>query len=336
MRCSTLRDDKHGEADDQNKLDHAGPTIERQGASDVGGCGVRASIAHPVIFSQLAVVTARSGDFQIQCARHRRFRPSCVGRFVMPRVVHDGAERRAGIAASRGHCGEQDEQGCEARGRQVHDIVEPRRRPAISEVAFAFVADHAVGCIDGFIEHTAREAAHSEPKNGRNNAVGKILSKAFDSCARNAMCVEGIGVAADDHRNGLASGFNTFSIKRFSDSADVFVQAALSNESAGEDGEHCHPDRIRQKQCDCLYGQRDAANNGKQDDKSEYTIGVSMGEAVFLAVEPSVETRDQRADPCDGMAYRTVKRLRIAARGFYGDGKCDNDQRRGEGHEEPK
>src|SRR5208337_5436307 len=88
---------------------------------------------------------------------------------------------------ARGERGREEEpQRGEAGGRQIDDVVEPRRRPAEGGVALVLVADHTVGGVDRLIERPAGQPAERGPEDGRDDAVGEVLGEAFDRRARDA------------------------------------------------------------------------------------------------------------------------------------------------------
>ena len=86
-------------------------------------------------------------------------------------------------SARRQSRGEHQPQGCKPRGRQIDEIVEACRRPAESEMARRFVADHAVGRVDRLVGDGAGQPGHRHPEQRRHDAIGDILGKAFDGGA---------------------------------------------------------------------------------------------------------------------------------------------------------
>ena len=134
-----------------------GAPVKRQRVANVGGIGVAPSIAH--------------AGRRRRARRHRCAVPQAKGRVRPPwrlpdsrRWASDAAPRRAAPLArprrpkrpAQGRRGDREERG-KPRGRQVDEIVEPRRRPAEVGVAGRAVADHAVGGIDGLVECGARQ-----------------------------------------------------------------------------------------------------------------------------------------------------------------------------------
>src|SRR5215212_3106769 len=71
----------------QPELHTAGRAIEHQRSADVGGGKCRATLAHPVLVDQLAVIGARPHQPYAERAGHRRFRPAGIGRVVPARVA---------------------------------------------------------------------------------------------------------------------------------------------------------------------------------------------------------------------------------------------------------
>ena len=162
--------------------------------------GIAAAVAHGGVLDQDAAVDARTRQRQTERARHRRFRPAGVGRAVTAGVAHDrppGAGRGGVLAQRRGR---DDQQRGQARGRQIDQVVEPRRRIAEVAVTRRAMADHAVGGVDRLVGDAAGKPANRQPENRRHDAVGEVLRQALDRRARDAGLIERLGIAADDLR----------------------------------------------------------------------------------------------------------------------------------------
>ena len=218
----------------QGPSDNAGEAVEaRQRTPDVGGGRLAPARAHKGVVDQRRPIDPRSRELQAERAGHRRFRPAGVGRAVFR------ASRRTARAASRGEAprvrrgGEDEPQRGEARGGQVDEIVEPRRRPAEGGVALVLVADHAVGGVDRLVERPAgrgrraRSRRSARPRRRRNSPR--------DSRSRRARrpLVEHVRVASDDHRDRAPSLVEAF-VEPVGDRAHMGMQAALRREARGE------------------------------------------------------------------------------------------------------
>ncbi len=133
------------------------------------------------------------------------------------------AGRREAIEGRR----ESQKQRAQPRGRQIDEIVEPRRGPAEIHKTRRAMADYAVGGVDCLIEDRAGETAGGQPKGWRDNAIGKVLGEAFDRGPRDARFVEIIRDTADDLADGAARGLKTVALQSIGNRAHVFIKRAL-------------------------------------------------------------------------------------------------------------
>ena len=198
------------------------------------------------------------------------------------------------------------------RRRQVDQIVEARRRPAERAVARAAVADHAVGGVDGLVGGRRRQAADRQPEGRRDDAVGKILGEAFDRRARHAGLVEPLGIAPDDHRDGLAAFRQR---RRFR--APSRPPRHARRGFAARAG--CLP-REPRRRCRTGSGQRAALDQDRPRRSPPTTMitrarmpaSAAVRFAGAVAVQRAVEQGNQPADPDHRMADRADEPVRIA------------------------
>ena len=111
-----------------------------------------------------------------------------------------------GTRVRRDERGQRQDQAGKARRNPVGGVVEPGRDAAEVEIARRLVPDHAVKRVDRLVGDQAGQAEQHRPEHRRDHAVGKILRQGLDRRAADAVLVEGVGIAADDVRDGLASG----------------------------------------------------------------------------------------------------------------------------------
>ena len=125
----------------------------------------------------------------------------------LARIAHDRSPGAApaskpgssAAAAQRGTVPHSREAG------KIDEVVEARGRPAEGEIALAFMADHAVGRVDGLVERGARQAADDQPEQRRDDAVGIVLGKALDGGAADTGLIERARIAANDHARPRAA-----------------------------------------------------------------------------------------------------------------------------------
>ena len=88
-------------------------------------------------------------------------------------------------------------------------------------IAVVLVADHGIGGVGGFVGEAAGQPGDGEPEQRRDDAIGKILGKAFDRRARDAGLVERGGIASDDLRYRAPPGFEPVAFERLGDAAHM-------------------------------------------------------------------------------------------------------------------
>ena len=154
-----------GQRGQRDELDRAGQPIERQRARDIGRVGLAPPVAHVGVVHQRVAIDARAGE---RAGRARPPSPPPASRHW----ASGAAPRRAGprasasrptrptsaAAASTSHSAASREAG------RLIEVVEAGRRPAERIVPRRPVADHAVGGVDGLVDHAARQAAERRPE----------------------------------------------------------------------------------------------------------------------------------------------------------------------------
>ena len=115
-------------------------------------------------------------------------------------------------------------------------IVEARREPAELPKALVFVSNHAVRCVDRFVDDGARQSEHGAPEGGCNDGIGKILGQALDSGARYPDFIQSIGIAADDVAQTSPAFGQSGARQAVLDTRDVLVKAALRQQRGCQDG----------------------------------------------------------------------------------------------------
>lgn len=270
----------------------------------------RAALAHVAGFYHLAAIAARAGERDAECAGHGRFRPAGIRRAVMFCITPDGAPcfARGGTFDEEG--GEDEEEGAQARGWQVDEVVEAGGGPAESFMARRTVADHAVGGIGGLVGDAAGKAENAGPEGRGHDAIGKVFRKAFDGGAADGGLVELFGIAADNHRDGLAAGLKAFMLQRIGDGVHMGFEALLGGQGGGKDDE-------KKKACrdlpgDDLQGERDGDGKDQQDDERDDAHALAGGIILGLLVPFPVEPRYHTADPCDRVADGAIEPVGIS------------------------
>ena len=142
-------------------------------------------------------------------------------------AAHRG-QRAAGRGAGHEGGGGDEEQRREPRGREVQDVVEPRRGAAEVAVAVVEVADHAVGGVHRLVGGAAGQTGEGEPEGRGDDAVGEVLGEALDRGARDAGGIERLRVAADDSGEPDAAGGEATTLESGGHRRDVLPEAARS------------------------------------------------------------------------------------------------------------
>ena len=187
------------------------------------------------------------------------------------------------------------------------------------------MADHAVGGIDGFIERGAGKTGNGEPQHRRHNRIGEILRQAFNRGAGDAGLIERLGIAADNVRYCGAAQGEVAGLERGGDIGDVPVQAALREQSAGDQRDDENAERQAQ-QC-VLDDEGDRSDNGENDQQRNKARGTARPALGRVPIERAVERADQAADPGHRMADRGRQPPRIAQAEFEQHGqKCKRDR----------
>ena len=323
--------ERDGQERNRGCLDDAREAVDAQRAANVVRVGGGASASHPVVLDGLAPVNARAREAETERTGHRGLGPAGIRRAMAGRVAAGGVEGAAPACAGQQGGGSGDPERGEARGREVHEVVEPGGGPAERAVALGLVPDHAVGGIDGLVERRARQAGYDEPEDGRDNAVGKVLGEAFDGRAADGVRLEGGRVATDDLGNRVAGPVERAGLKRIRHGADVVVQAALGDEGACGKAEEDERDGLREDAVG-KEDEREAGHCRRAEAESERRDAglTAMREGMLGLVPGPVAPCYQSADPTDGMADRTEQPARIAADGF--DREADKGKRGVHGH----
>ncbi len=115
-------------------------------------------------------------------------RAGVAGGVAAPRP---GGAARVGAQRHGQRCGEPG-------GRQVRDVVQPRRRPAEVPVARAAVADHRVEGVHGAVAEQSGRPEHGTPHQRRDHGIGGVLRDRLDRGARDTCLVERGGLASHD------------------------------------------------------------------------------------------------------------------------------------------
>ncbi len=102
---------------------------------------------------------------------------------------------------------------------EIDEIVEFGGGIAEVGVTRGPMADHAVGGVDRLVGNKAGKPQQHEPEHRRDDAVGKVLGGRFDRGAGDASLIKAVGIAADDHRDGLAASGKPAGRQRIGDSA---------------------------------------------------------------------------------------------------------------------
>src|SRR5262249_22816429 len=149
-------------------------TIKSERSPDIGGGRGATPVAHGRVIDENSAIcsrtsqgeTKRTGDRRFRKPRIRRAVTACVAADRTQTCAHGGARRQPG----RGD----EEESCQARGWQIHEIVEPCRGPAERRKSIAAVTEHAVSGVDRLVANSGAEPAQRGPENRGNHPVGKI------------------------------------------------------------------------------------------------------------------------------------------------------------------
>src|ERR1700722_5014123 len=324
----------HGKREraDRESLQQASDAIEAQSSPDVGRARLVTTIAHEAVIDSLIPIDARSGQLQTERTGHRRFRPTGIRRTVTSGV--------AAYSRDRGRCGrawrdrrrQNEPQSGEAGGRQIDEIVEPRRRPAKGNVILAAMADHAIGSVDGLVEGSAAEPADQDPEQRRDDSIREILGEALDRRARDAGFVERLRIAPDDHRHGAPAARQPLALQRLRDGADMSIEAALRRQAGGDRGEDekAEPAGGRRER----HSNPHAANRQKQQSERERAGRATPRERQRWPVQARIEPGEPSPHPGDGMADRAVENSGISSKGLDNKRREGQWRRQGEMHRE--
>ena len=122
--------------------------------------------------------------------------------------------------------------------------------------------------------------------------------------------IERRGVAADNVRHRGAPGVEAVTVERLRDRGDVAVEAALREQSAGDDRGRQDSERNDTQAARDHDGDR--ADDEKQNQQRADTGQAARPLPVAFPVEAAIQRGDQAADPNDRMADRLQQRGRIA------------------------
>ena len=101
----------------------------------------------------------------------------------------------------------------------------------------------------------------------------------------------------------------------------MLIEAALGNESAGEEGKD-HGACETERQEGRLQRPRCRSRHGQEDQQSQNAGGAAPAEGSVLTVQAPVELFDQAPDPGDGMPGPRVKAVGIAERRLGREGEA--------------
>lgn len=214
--------------------------------------------------------------------------------------------------------------GAQARGGQVDEIVETRRRPAEGFVTRRFVADHAVGGIGRLVADATRKTEYPHPEGRRHDAVREILRQALDRRAADGGFIELFRVAPDDFRDGLAPGFEPSVSQRRRDGLDMAFKAFLRRQGRGDQNQQDRPKRDDHKVV--FDHQAEQGCDAEERQKGEHALSFPLGKAVAFPVQVAVQPGYQCANPGDGMADAPEQPVRITEDALHDQGrKCEKE-----------
>src|SRR5487761_1247131 len=182
--------------------------------------------------------------------------------------------------------------GREARGRQVHKIIEPCRRPTESLMTWRTMADHAVGGVGRLVGHHSGQAANNKPKRRCNHAIGEVLGQRLDGRATDSGLVERRGIASDHFCDGDSARCESAALERISHVGEVTIQASLSDQACRNDNDDDPANRKRQQHT--LQQVSDAGRTHHDSDQSQYTVHATMPWRQWVAVQCRIELADDR------------------------------------------
>ena len=227
-----------------------------------------------------------------------------------------GASRRAAASAPAGEApgsvaaATAMSPAVSARGDEIHQIVAARRRPAEGKVALGFMADHAVGGVDGLVG----ERAGQPDRRASHRAGATIPSEKFSARLSIAARATPASSSAFTSRPTI---FATASRRRASETrsaaatvGDMVVKAALRDEAGCDERERNAAGRDSASS-DALTSAPAPSDEPRATAAAPRRLspGAARSRRV-VAVEPRVERGNQRADPGDGMADAREERSR--------------------------
>jgi len=216
------------------------------------------------------------------------------------RIARHGDEGVPAGLPARWQRSQGEEKAREPRTGQIDEIIEPCGRPAESEIAWRFVADHGIGGVDRLVEDDAGQAQKREPEGGRHDAVGRILSQAFERGARNARPVERLRIAPDNAAHRLASRIERC-IESLGHRPHMVAQGFLGEQGRGD--ERFHDPAVSPLSQQQGQSKGRPAGHHQEDDEGN-DAGAALAGAVF-GIEPLIKPGDKLADPFDRMADRS-------------------------------
>ncbi len=223
-------------------------------------------------------------------------------------------------------CGEDQPQRREARGREIEEIVELRRRPAKGGVTRGQMTDHRVGGVDGLVGRHPWKPEQGAVKARRGHAVGEIFGEALDRRPRHPRIIERIRVAAHDLGNRRAASLQSLHLKRIGHGRNMLIEAPLRDQGARQqrDGDDRKP-RRQEPGRQALQGEREQQTDEQQARKREDPVEPAPCLGQALRVEPPFLVLDERAHPHHGMARAPHERGRIAESGLE-QGRAESDE----------
>ena len=190
--------------------------------------GLGAAVAHIGVLDPRRAIDPRPGE---PAARARRPSPPPASRHWASGACRRRAARRArrlpASAPGRSAAAGDDQQRREARGRQVDEIVEPRRRPAEGLVARRAVADHRIGRVDRLVERRRPAGRRRRARRPARRRRRKNSRRGFRSRpGRRRLGRASAGLRPTIIATACAPAFQPALVEAVATARDMLVQAA--------------------------------------------------------------------------------------------------------------
>ena len=160
-------------------------------------------IADGGLFVVFTKIIGRPGQLHIQCTGAGTFGLGTVGAGVVTPVPPPDAPRAAGVVSGQGSSG-YPQQGGNAAGQVVRNIIQLCRCTAEIEILRVFVAHHAVHGVDGLVGQCQRSAAQQHVQQRRNHAVAGVFRHGLHSGLGHAFGGKRLRVPPHDAAYGSA------------------------------------------------------------------------------------------------------------------------------------